>query len=357
MTAQEMHIEIDLDLQKLNSSINKNLLPQEKDWFLNREVTKFINQRLDKHSNRKQTGFAETSKRVDDLRELVRVQTLVVNKNDRGESYAAFPSNYLRYIRFDDYLKKECTNSTKNILKETTTKYSVTGELNLPTNTLGVYTISLRTGDILQTLFRSEDLPTNYIIDGNFSKQSFLLRKAIYIKMEQRLKELLSPNTHLYWDNLTSFTITSDVNFDSINIFNNEDTNTSGNTYVFDSNEYQERQYNTKDLPLKSRVRLVNNEFLTDIENSSISKSIPQSPVGTIREDKLILSKCESAIHGKVDITYICKPTLIDIYLNSNLNMSRSNCEEIVSNTIRFIKAILQDPNYKTYAQENILIE
>lgn len=349
-----MHIELDLELQKLNSGITKNLLPQEKDWFLNKEVNKYINQKIDKHSNRKQTGFAETMKRVDDLRELVRVETKIVETNNRGESCITFPSNYLHYIRFDDYLKKECSDVLKIPIKS----YTVQGNLNFPTSLLDVYTITLIKEDNSSVvLFDATNLPDGYIVNTEIKKQNFLLRKAIYIELEKNIKKELSPSTSIYWDNLTDFTIISNINFKSINIFRTDEGNIIGNTYTYNSSVETKRQYSTENLPLKSRVRIVNNEFLTDIENSSISKSTPQSPVGSIREDKLILSKCKSAIHGMVDVTYICKPTIIDIYLNSNLNMSRNVCEEIVTNTVRVLKAILQDDNYQTYAQENILIE
>ena len=67
MTAQDLHIEIDLLLQKVNTHWNQNLLPQEKDLFLNREVTRFIKQRLNTLSNIKREALFDTVKRTVDL--------------------------------------------------------------------------------------------------------------------------------------------------------------------------------------------------------------------------------------------------------------------------------------------------
>ena len=53
----------------------------------------------------------------------------------------------------------------------------------------------------------------------------------------------------------------------------------------------------------------------------------------------------------------ICKPNIIDLFLDSNLNVSDKVAKEIVGNTIRFLKGLIGDKNYQAYAQENTLIE
>ena len=109
--------------------------------------------------------------------------------------------------------------------------------------------------------------------------------------------------------------------------------------------------------PLKAKLRVVNEEFLTDIENSHLSKSRVNSPISVLREGVNELSEIEGAIFSKIHIVYFCKPTTIDLLLDSNLNMSNKVCKEIVSNTVRFTKGIISDTNYQTYIQENTLIE
>lgn len=355
MTTREMHIEIDLELQRLDSNITKNFLQQEKDWFLNKEVNKFIAQRLDKQSNRKGTGFQETIKRVEDLKDLIRVEEKIVKTNNRGESCIDLPSNYLKPIRFDSFLKKEC----KDAIKERGTSYEIKGNLGYSSSTnLTEYTIQLvKEDNSIITLFSIADLPSEYLTVSDFKKQRFLLTKAINIKLENSLKENLSPNTSLYRENVFDFIIESDTNFNSIIITKNENNNIGSSSSTFNVEPIEYRKYATKDLPIKSKVRLINDEYLTEVENSSLSKSVISSPIGVLREDQLILPKCKSAIHGRVLVTYICKPNLIDLLLDSNLNLSRIICEEIVSNTIRFMKTIVQDQNYEAYSRENILIE
>jgi hypothetical protein len=56
-------------------------------------------------------------------------------------------------------------------------------------------------------------------------------------------------------------------------------------------------------------------------------------------------------------MTYFCTPSILDVNLNNDLNMSNSVCREIISNTVRFMKALIEDNNYEAYIKENMLIE
>lgn len=357
MTAQEMHLEIDLKLQKLNSNITKNILPEEKDWFLNNEVLKFIKQRTDSLSNRKNTGFQDTAKRVEDIKDLIRTKNSFVELNNRGENIVHFPSNYLHYVRFDAHMIKTC-NITKS--KTKTNLYSCKVDLAFPNNTLDDYSINLVSStNSTTTIFNATDLPDNYIVNNEFSKQKFLLVKALKIKLETKLQEALSPNSQIYWENDSTIVIESDAAFNNITIIkSNENNNTSSDVvlnYAPVSKEVE--YYPLKMTPLKAKARIVSEEELTDIENSTISKSRAKSPVSVIQQNFLKFSKLSDVVIGSVDVVYICQPTLIDVHLNSSLNMSNNNCKEIVSNTIRFIKALIQSNNYNTYVNENVLIE
>ena len=75
MTVKEMHIGIDMILQKVNSNVISSFEPEEKDWVLNEEVNRFIKQRLSILSNEKRLGFQDTQKRVDDLKNLITSKT------------------------------------------------------------------------------------------------------------------------------------------------------------------------------------------------------------------------------------------------------------------------------------------
>ena len=71
MTVNEMHIAVNLGVQKIASFQADILLPQEIDFELNIAMMRFVKQRYNASSNRQGRGFEQSQKRVDDLRNLV----------------------------------------------------------------------------------------------------------------------------------------------------------------------------------------------------------------------------------------------------------------------------------------------
>lgn len=71
MTVNEMHIAVNLGMQKIASFQVDNILPQEIDFELNIAMQRFIKQRYSPLSNRVGKGFEQSQKRIDDLRNLV----------------------------------------------------------------------------------------------------------------------------------------------------------------------------------------------------------------------------------------------------------------------------------------------
>lgn len=75
MTVSEMHIAFDLLLDKTNSLQYPSFLPEEKDFWLNMALRKFIKTRYS-GLNVKQEGFEQSQKRIDDLRTIIRELTI-----------------------------------------------------------------------------------------------------------------------------------------------------------------------------------------------------------------------------------------------------------------------------------------
>jgi hypothetical protein len=71
MDISQMHIAFDLLLDKVNSLQYPSFLPEEKDFFFNQAIRKFVKTRYS-GVNSKREGFEQSQKRIDDLRTLVR---------------------------------------------------------------------------------------------------------------------------------------------------------------------------------------------------------------------------------------------------------------------------------------------
>ena len=343
MLVSEMHIGIDLGLQVLNSSITKNVTPREKDWFLNNEVIKFINQRLDPLSNAKGTGFQDTAKRIEDLRDLYKSKNLDVKLNSEGRSYIDFPFDYFKQIKFDSNALYAC-NVKKSKTKINT--YTAIASLNLPSETLATYTISVLKDNVTTLIFDASTLPDSYLINSEFSKQRFILLNALKIELPKSLKNIFTDFEVKIDESNETLTIKSTKVFDNIIVTETAVSETAVSSISVIT------KYSKNLTPLKSSIRIIDSEFFRDIANSSLSKASVQSPIGEMVDNKFFIEHDKSVVLGSVDIGYICKPNLIDIYLNSNLNVSNSVCKEIVSNTIRFLKGLLSNSNYQQFVRE-----
>lgn len=358
MTAQEMHIDLDMHLQKINSQVTKNIEPEEKDWFLNEEVTKYLESKLTSSSNKKQIGFENTSKRISDIKDLIKERTLYIEETSNGDKYVTLPDNYFDWVRFDGIIAKNCDQ----VLKPTNlNRYKTEFTLNLPaTGTLSVYKIEIYVGGIPTIIFditSASYIPADYLVNESFFKQKFMLTKVLQIRLKTKIEEVLTSPVDLYWErngfeySNETFILYSTVAVEKIVV-------TAG--AVVKENVTEVTNFNTysnTDLPLRTEIRVIDDEFYTDVNNSALSRPSISSLTSVLREGVLMLKIPNSAIIGAVKSTYICKPNLIDLYLNSNLNLSRRVCEEIVRNTSQFIKALISDGNYNAYVRENMITE
>lgn len=112
MTIEEMHIAVNLGVQKIASFQVDNLLPQEIDHELNDAMESFIKQRYSPMGNKYRKGFEQSQKRIDDLRALVvdgRTKCFYAGTSVSGFSIdrAPLPNDYMFLINAlsDNYYK------------------------------------------------------------------------------------------------------------------------------------------------------------------------------------------------------------------------------------------------------------
>lgn len=358
MTTQEMHIEIDLELQKINSFSNKNILPQEKDWFLNNEVMKFLKQRTDKTSDMKQSGFENDIKRIEDIKDLLRNSNRDIQDDNQGGKYITFPPDYFDYIRTDTTFIKDCDGVDVNSNKKRT--YKVVIPIVAIPEELTELEITIITTGGNHVMFSYSDFPVGYLSGDTFSKQQFLVYKALEIVLNKKLKVWVKGTNNSYelyreieGNNYEqdSFTLLTDKILYGVRVTIN------GNIVNYSSTNFDSEVFETSSYNLKSKLRIINEEFLTDVSNSHLSKSRVNSPIGNMLQSTIKIEEPKGAILTKATMVYICMPNQIDLLLNSNLNMKTKIAKEIVSNTVRFIKGLVETNNYESYVRENVLVE
>jgi len=122
VTIEEMHIAVNLGVQKIGSFQVDNLLPEEIDHELNLAQRRFIKQRYSALSNVKQAGFEHSQKRLDDLRNLIEDFSAYDNNymgplytsSSKGEIFVdryKLPLDYMHLISVRSEVKDGCQNA------------------------------------------------------------------------------------------------------------------------------------------------------------------------------------------------------------------------------------------------------
>ena len=106
MTVEEMHIAVNLGVQKIASFQADNLLAEEIDYELNTAMRRFISQRYNMAGNKYRRGFEQSQKRLDDLRHLVEDYT-TQNSSYMGVGYTSRTNGNIDIYRYkfpNDYM-------------------------------------------------------------------------------------------------------------------------------------------------------------------------------------------------------------------------------------------------------------
>jgi hypothetical protein len=128
VTIHEMHIAVNLGVQKIASFQVDNFLPQEIDHELNTAMDRFINKRYAPKGNKYVKGFEQSQKRIDDLRHLVVNSTLETFSDGEvqygGDSKTFFtdratlPTDYLFLVNIRAVVNDACTPQTFELAQE-----------------------------------------------------------------------------------------------------------------------------------------------------------------------------------------------------------------------------------------------
>lgn len=335
MTTAELHVGLDLILDDISSNWNKNLLPQEKDFFLNLNILKYVQDKINATIANKQSIY-DTIATLQNSNSLLKTKELPVIVNQK-EDIVYLPFNYLNYISSSVNVGMFCS-TPKTI---TTTKYKHTFDsidkhckaLNITDfSSITDYKIIIN-GNIV---FNLVDYP-NYLPDDNIE----LYRKSFIF--DNLVLEVLNRVT----------TIPIEVKFDKVL-----------NKYIIISDtpiiiqlliQGQEKQIITKKFInnqysfnsiLDANGRVVDEEFKTNIINSALSKSTDNSIILFLRDNKILIPKSKDLYKTTINLTYIKKPKKVNLLLNHNSDLKDEVLQEILILTSKYIKNIsFQDIN------------
>jgi hypothetical protein len=116
MTVAQMHTEVKIGVDKVDSFSTANLDPEEIDVFLNNEQGEFIEQRA-YGNNVKETGLEENQKRRDDLREITKNYTSAAFTNTTNNKtngvFVDLPTDYRHSMQEEAVISfTDCNGNT-----------------------------------------------------------------------------------------------------------------------------------------------------------------------------------------------------------------------------------------------------
>ena len=328
MTVNDMHIAIDLELNKVNSNLYDIIKPQEKDYFLNRAQERFIKQRYSPMSNAKRNGFEMSQKRIDDLRNLV-----VPNYYDKVYQLAGNDFDYTTKGRF--YFPDDYWFLTSNRSK---VYYNECGSITQSTSTDSFYVAQVSIPD-------AEDTYASFFIevDGvNLFNVSLYPEIAEYTTEDKSvlinliLTRLTATNWSFYssFKNLTadligvktsSGTITigfgeSETEFDTVNKRYAYFTGTGGN-----------------DLVVANRFLQQDDVYI--VQQDPFNKtSVADGPICIINSNNIdVFFEPNAFIVKEIAISYIRKPNLINLEQNQSCELAEHTHAEIVRDCVNLL--------------------
>ncbi|MFN9108901.1 MAG: hypothetical protein ACK5XN_02310 [Bacteroidota bacterium] len=328
MNINDMHIAIDLELNKINSNLYDIFLPQEKDYFLNRAQERFVKQRYTAISNPKQRGFEMSQKRIDDLRTL-----LVPNYYDKVYQLASSDFDFSTKGRFyfpDDYLfltsnrSKVYYNECGSITQNTNTENFNVALISIP-NTTSTYASLVITVDG-NNVFNSSLYPeiSSYTIED----------KSLLIDL---ILNNLSANN---WSFYSSF---KDLTADIVGV-----KTTNGNITVTLGEE--SNSYNTavktytyftasggSDLVVPNRFIQQDDVYI--VQQDPFNKtSVNDGPLCIIHNNSIdVFFEPNKFIVKEIAISYIRKPKLMSLSNNQSCELAEHTHAEILRDAVNLM--------------------
>jgi hypothetical protein len=363
MTVLEMHVQLDLLCQKLNSNVYGNLLPEEKDIILNKAQIRFIREVSDPTSNQKGQGFQYTQARYDDIEELLTSVTLpsykyVLNANVDESVFSIVPYNYFRLVKLRSFVKDLC-GANYNTTVQTT---AVTNKVyHVPfTNTSSLFTIfSINidyNGNTAVELFDITDYPS---FTGGLSsnEEKFILIQLILSEVNNKLISL-GLSYRLYYE-------TYDTLFIANNFLLVGDSLLTGLQFVIGEAVIEGTLKNLTYTKVSNNLetfKLVNHRVTKSNDSwklldTSFGTTIAHSPLTDIEKRRLISYHQKKFIIGDTILQYIRKPRNIDVLLSIDCELNPNVHDKVVDLAARLVGSYLNTDNQRQLSMENLLKE
>lgn len=348
MNIQQMHIEVDLSLQKISSNVKRKFHPDEIDWLLNKNIGRFVENTIDPNPEQKEKGFQA------DAIDLSAIQTLLVYdhqipvyKLNTTHEYvlAQLPGNYEHYLEVSAGTVRDC-DSTYPQVRNFITKSEYVYTLKVPKTTkVGSpyyqnVSLVVNGSTILSANKFHNSLPgqeMNFVIQDILKNELLHTPYAFKIYYE-RYNGMYSSETFFFVSDTSLTTVT--LNMDSIGI---PATLLTLSGFAPVSN----LSYNT------GLARIIRGTAVGVLLKSAFARTKWDSPVTVVHNNSVQVYHDNKFIVNNLSLDYIRKPRLVNLSLGYSCDLPELVHQKICDMTVEYIKQAIGDPNYQWKLQDN----
>lgn len=363
MTIQEMHIAVNLGVQKIASFQADNFLPQEIDHELNIAMDRFIKQRYYPMGNKYQKGFEQSQKRIDDLRNLVVNSKIAAYYNresvENGNFFverARLPQDYLFLVNALTNIRFNCNGavvptetSVSRVYFSVSLNSPIEGyvlksiEYYDPANPSNIGGYFIKNDSGMDYGYYSD--PANYLL-GIIPSDS---KQDEGIAEDYELTPTVDSNTLLLRAPDTTY-VANGWRTVWVNLLTEAETVVEypGTPTVTTLVRRDDENYPTKKVPMK----YVQHDDIHAILYDPFNTTKHKYPKYTIQENFIDVYSDNSFIPIFVELTYIRHPRRMNSIQGVGCELPEHTHQEIVEMAIQSILEEIESPRYQTQSRE-----
>lgn len=344
MIVHEMHIQLDLRLQRLNSDAFDIFYKEEKDLIFDYVQNLFVRRSLPSNEgNKKNEGFQNTSKRYSDIQTLVTKRTLPCYRKADNVLFCVLPFDYCDYITVRANLNTDCRNfdlGTTNVA-ELFIAYLPFDDSAFVGDIFNNFKWTLEYSGVIPDLVIADradypNFPTVNYNDEKFVISKFAIyevnRKDVDVKVYwERYGEIYRPNNFIF--------ITENDTVETIVM------NTTGAGVVTaDFSSLGFNQYSVTGNLKTSPTRLIETQFVDDFLVNPFQTTGIDSPIIEMATNEILIHHTSKFICKTIDLHYIRKPKPICHYLNVSCELHEARHDKIVDMAYDVAAAYIGNP-------------
>ena len=353
MEIKEWHIALQQELNKINSALYDVLLPQEIDLAFNKNIMMFVNQRYSSKSNRKQEGFEQSQKRIDDLKSLVKVKKDVAL---RGISFTPYlsPEERTVFILPDNYLYKVATRlqtstkgcSTSFIPQTEEVTYYIYG-FNLAgiTNYSSFY---IKNPDGVKVFTENSGL-------GAYTTDDYGIFKNIVL---DECNAFYKTTNTVFYENFFSYTKKNHLLFVTTTPGTFKYYNGSAEVNLTLLSTIVDSKYPTQGTVIVTSDKQVTHDTVYALQADPFNETTEDFPLSFFENDLYYtLNETNKFVVSNVEMTYICKPRTVSYYGNISCDLPEHTHQEIISMTAQYFLEEFEAGRQQTHKETVLTTE